>query len=158
MGALANTSTVLASAVANAGTVVVNYPAGQSQGTLIGSTGGKVAINNNDVYPQAGSGVAVTFTFGASNITITNNTGVSWPANSTLIASFGDNTEDGSYNPDIRVDAIVPLTAATGTTGDTIVDVGAAFTQATLNNNFKAQADKTNEIITALKAAGILVK
>lgn len=158
MGALANLSTVLSSAVANGGTVVVNYPAGKTQGDLIGSTGGRVAINNNDVYPQAGSGAAVTFTFGASNITITNNTGVTWAANSTLIASFGDNTEDGSYNPDIRVDAIVSLTAANGTASDTIPDAGAAYAQATANNINKSFADKINEIIAALKVAGILVK
>lgn len=48
--------------------------------------------------------------------------------------------------------AIVPLTAATGTTGNTITDVGAAFTQATLNNNFKALADKVNAILAQLKA------
>lgn len=158
MGALANTSAVLASAVTDSNTVTVAYPAGKTQGDLIGSTGGRVVINNNDAYPQAGSGAAVVFTFGSSNITITNNTGVTWAAGSTLLASFGDNTEDGSYNPDIRVDAIVPLTAATGTTGDTVADVGGAFAQATLNNNFKVLADKQNEVIAALKAAGILVK
>lgn len=158
MGALANASAVLGSAVANGGTLTVSYPSGQSQGTLIGSTGGRVAINNNDVYPQAGSGAAVAFTFGASNITITNNTGITWPAGATLLASFGDNTDDGSYNADVRVDAIVALTAATGTAGDTVADVTGAFVQATLNNNFKSVAEKINEIIAALKQAGILVK
>lgn len=157
MGALANTSAVLASAVADGGTLTVSYPSGQSQGTLIGSTGGRVAINNNDTYPQAGSGVAVAFTFGSSNITITNNTGVTWPAGSTLLASFGDNTEGGSYNPEIRVDAIVELTAATGTASDTINDVTNAFSQSVLNNNFKSLAAKQSEIIVALRAAGILV-
>ncbi|MFB9795263.1 hypothetical protein ACFFQG_32200, partial [Shinella granuli] len=116
------------------------------------------AVDNNDAYPQAGSGAAVAFTFGLSNITITNNTGVTWAAGSNLLASFGDNTDDGSYNADVRVDAIVSLTAATGTTGNTVADVGTEFTQATLNNNFKALADKQNEVIAALKAAGILVK
>lgn len=48
--------------------------------------------------------------------------------------------------------AIVPLTAATGTTGNTVVDVGAAFNQATLNNNFKAISDKLNAILAQLKA------
>lgn len=160
MGALANASAVLASAVANGNTLTVAYPSGQSQGTLIGSTGGRVVINNNDAYAQnqAAPAGTVAFTFGSSNITITNNTGVTWPANSTLLASFGDNTEDGSYNPEIRVDAIVPLTAATGTASDTIPDAGASFTQATQNNINQSFATKINEIITALKQAGILVK
>jgi hypothetical protein len=48
--------------------------------------------------------------------------------------------------------AIVALTAETGTTGNTISDVGGAFSQATLNNNFKALADKVNAILAQLKA------
>lgn len=158
MGAIANASAVLAAAVANAATVTVAYPAGTNQGRLIGSTGGKVAINNNDVYPQAPSGAGtVAFTFGASDITITNNSGVTWPANSTLVASFGNATLDGSYAADVRVDAVVSLTAATGTASDTIADAGAAFNQTTLNNNFKSLAEKQNEVIAALRSAGILV-
>lgn len=45
----------------------------------------------------------------------------------------------------------VVLTAATGTTGNTVNDVGGAFSQATLNNNFKVLADKVNEILNAFK-------
>lgn len=48
--------------------------------------------------------------------------------------------------------AIVALTAATGTTGNTVSDVGAAFSQTTLNNNFKVLADKINAILAQLKA------
>lgn len=48
------------------------------------------------------------------------------------------------------------LTAVTGTTGNTVSDVGSSFTQATLNNNFKAVADKINALRTALVAAGVL--
>lgn len=50
------------------------------------------------------------------------------------------------------VQSIVALTAATGTTGNTVADVGAAFNQATLNNNFKVLADKVNAILAQLKA------
>lgn len=48
--------------------------------------------------------------------------------------------------------AIVALTAASGTTGNTVVDVGAAFNQATLNNNFRVLADKMNAVLAQLKA------
>lgn len=48
------------------------------------------------------------------------------------------------------VAAITQLTAATGTTGDTVADVGGAFNQTTLNNNFKVLADKINALIAAL--------
>lgn len=48
--------------------------------------------------------------------------------------------------------AEVVLTAATGTPSTTIADVGGAFNQATLNNNFKSLADKVNNILNMLKA------
>lgn len=48
-------------------------------------------------------------------------------------------------------EATVALTAATGTPSDTIADVGGAFNQTTLNNNFKSLADKVNAVIALLK-------
>lgn len=51
---------------------------------------------------------------------------------------------------------ITPLTAATGVTGNTVADVGAAFSQTTLNNNFKVLADKVNAIIVVLQSNGTL--
>lgn len=48
--------------------------------------------------------------------------------------------------------SIAPLTGASGTTGNAIVDVGASFNQTTLNNNFRALEDKINAILAALKA------
>lgn len=99
MGSLANIKTILGTAVANAGTVVVAYPAGTNQALLTGTTGGSVAVNANDTYKQAASGAGtVAFTFGASNITITNNSGATWPAGAELIASFGRVDINGSYN------------------------------------------------------------
>lgn len=101
MGSLANIKTILATAVANAGTVIVPYPAGTTQAMLTGTTGGSVAISANDVYKQAGSGAGtVAFTFGliGTGITITNNSGVAWPAGAELIASFGRTDINGSYN------------------------------------------------------------
>jgi hypothetical protein len=55
-----------------------------------------------------------------------------------------------SMNADLQ--AIVALTAATGTTGNTVADVGGSFSQTTLNNNFKVLADKVNAILAQLKA------
>ena len=42
---------------------------------------------------------------------------------------------------------VVALTAATGTTGNTVSDVTATPTQTLENNNFKVLADKINELI-----------
>jgi hypothetical protein len=155
MSAIANTTVTLAAAVANGATVTVAYPAGTNQARLIGSTGGSAAINN-DVYDQAPSGAGtVAFTFGASDITVTNNSGITWPIQSTLVLGFGDTTKSGSYNPSMKGSGPVALTAATGTASDTIADVGGSFSQTTLNNNFKSLADKLNALIAAVENAGI---
>lgn len=51
---------------------------------------------------------------------------------------------------------VAALTATTGTADGTVADVGASFSQATLNNNFRDLSDKVNELIAALKAAGLM--
>ncbi len=99
MSAIANVTTTLASAVADAGTVVISaYPTGTVQATLLGSTGGEVMINDANRWPQGSGAGTVAFTFGASTITITNNSGVTWALGSKLIASFGVTARKGSYN------------------------------------------------------------
>jgi len=105
MSSLGNISVVLASAVADDGTVAVSYPTGTTQAGLTGSTDGEVTINDGAYgrWDQGDDGA--TFAFGASTITITNKSGVSWPAGATLRASFGDNTNNGSYNPSDPRDA-----------------------------------------------------
>ncbi len=53
--------------------------------------------------------------------------------------------------------AIADLTdSTTGTANDTLTDVGGAFDQATLNNNFADVAAKINAIIARLESAGLL--
>lgn len=51
---------------------------------------------------------------------------------------------------------ITSLTAASGTANDTVVDVGAVFSQATINDNFADLAAKINAILVALRASGIV--
>lgn len=157
MSALGNSKTVLASAVTNTSTFTMPYPSGLTQADLLGTTGGRLAVNDNDTYPQAPSGAGtVAFSFGASNITVTNNTGVTLPANATVLASFGREDVNGRYNVDVSVTPAPPtLTAATGTTGTTINDVTGTFSQSVLNNNFKALADAYNALAAAVKKAGI---
>jgi len=157
MSSLGYSKQVLASAVANAGTVTVPYPSGLTQADLLGTTGGRLAVNDNDTYAQAPSGAGtVAFSFGASNITVTNNTGVSWAANSTITASFGRSDPSGRYESGVALTpAPQTLTAATGTTGTTINDVTGTFSQSVLNNNFKSITDQLNAVTAALKKAGI---
>jgi hypothetical protein len=101
MGSLATTPIIsITTAVAPAGTLTVAYPAGQTQTSLQGATsGGSMSLNSNDTFPQAASGTGtVAFTFGASNITVTNNTGLTWAVGDLVRFGFGINNRLGSYN------------------------------------------------------------
>ena len=155
MGAIALTQVTLASSVADDATFTVAYPSGITQASLLGATGGKMVVDGDAVFDQGAAGF--TAVYGSSNITVTNTTGATLAAGAVIDISFGQNTMSGRYNNPIKVAGINSLTAATGTASDTIADVGGAFNQATLNNNFKSQADKINAILAALDAAGITV-
>lgn len=56
-----------------------------------------------------------------------------------------------------QASAIADLTHAVGTADGTVDDVGAAFSQATLNNNFKELTSKLASVLAALRGAGIIV-
>ncbi|MFJ9443243.1 hypothetical protein ACIRRH_15435 [Kitasatospora sp. NPDC101235] len=66
------------------------------------------------------------------------------------------NSAKGKVREGKQAATVAALTASVGTSDGTVADVGAAFSQTTLNNNFRDLADKTNEIIAALKAAGLM--
>lgn len=60
-------------------------------------------------------------------------------------------------SPVAQPSAIVNLTdSTTGTANDTVTDVGGAFNQATLNNNFADVTAKINLILNALRNVGII--
>lgn len=98
MGALGITTVTLASAVADGGTVAIAYPTGTNQASLTGSTGGVVSIDDGagGTFDQGAGGF--TASFGASTITLTNDSNLTWPAGATLTASFGETSINGSYN------------------------------------------------------------
>lgn len=82
--------TVLASAVADAGTVTLGYPAGTTQFSFTGgnaSDDGKAIINGNEIYTEAAADIALAY--GASNITLTNNSGQTWPAGASVTVELG---------------------------------------------------------------------
>jgi len=157
MSAIGNSRQVLAADVTNTNTFTMPYPTGVVQADLLGTTGGRLTVNNNDAYPQAPSGAGtVAFSFGASNITVTNNTGVTLSAGATIHASFGRTDQAGRYESGVMVTpAPQTLTAATGTGSTTINDVTGSFSQTVLNNNFKSLADQVNAITALLKKAGV---
>ena len=52
--------------------------------------------------------------------------------------------------------AVTALTVSVGTADGVVADVGSAFNQATLNNNFRDLADKINQLRTALVNLGLV--
>lgn len=54
--------------------------------------------------------------------------------------------------------AIPNLTIAAGSADNALADVGSAFNQATLNNNFADIGTKLNLILAALRSRGIIAK
>lgn len=64
--------------------------------------------------------------------------------------------KDDSLNQFVSAAAIADLTAASGTADDTVADVGGAFNQTTLNNNFQDLATKVNLILAALREARVI--
>ena len=152
-------SVVLASAVANAGTVDIAYPSGTTQATFTGVNAapntGAVAIGGNDVYPEASSGVRVGISYGGSTITITNNTGVTWPAGATLQAQLG---RAGTDRPNFRPgDAITSLTDSSGgTASTTLAAISGTYTQSEVRNSIATLAAQIERILIALRANGFI--
>lgn len=98
MSSLGIVTHVLASAVADDGTVAIAYPTGQTAATLGNSSGGDLTVGDGTYgrWEQADPGFSVAY--GASTITVTNLSGMTWPAGETIRVSFGSTPYNGSYN------------------------------------------------------------
>lgn len=99
MASIGVVSHTLASAVADDATVAIAYPTGLSRTDLLGSVGGDLTVGDGKygAWEQADPGFEVT-TYGASTITITNRSGISWPAGEVIRVSFGTQPYNASYN------------------------------------------------------------
>ncbi len=95
MGSRVTTLFPLASDIAVGATFSIPYPSGFTQASLLNSAGGSVAVNDNEVFHQ---GIGAAFTFGASNITIQNNSPIVWPAGSILNIGLSRTNPRGSNN------------------------------------------------------------
>jgi hypothetical protein len=153
------TTLVLAAAVADTGTVTVSYPAGTAQANFIGPNAaantGVLFLNDNDRYNEAASGVRINLTYGASNITLTNNTGQSWPAGSTVRLQLG---RAGNDRPEfVRSPAIASLTDSSGGTASaTLAAISGTYVQAEVRNSIASLNAKIEEILIMLRAEGII--
>ncbi|MEC5291586.1 MULTISPECIES: hypothetical protein [unclassified Aurantimonas] len=136
--------TTLATAVANAGTVTLAYPAGTVQADYIGAnaaTGHTATVAGNNRY----TGALIAVAFGASNITLTNNSGETWPAGASLIAGLEQS------------DTVTALTDNSGgAASDTIAVIGATYVQAEVRNAVASLAAKVNALQRQLDSAGII--
>lgn len=102
MSSLGYVKQTLAADVANSATVTVSYPSGQSRATLAGSSSGDLTIDDGrgGAWNEGASGFSLVY--GASNITVTNLSGVTWVAGSDLRISFGENAPSGSYEANVK--------------------------------------------------------
>lgn len=115
----ATANLVLAAAVANGGTFTLAYPAGTSQLSFNAGLAGAdhyVELNNNDKWAVGSPGIAVSF--GASLITITNNSGYSWPAGTAVAVYFGQRKGKA------RIPLTIPLAAFSAiANGDLVTEI-----------------------------------
>jgi len=110
-------STVLTADVANSGTFTVGYPTGYVQNNFtagLNRSGSFMIVNGNDKY----TGSQLSLAFGASLITVTNSTGVTLTAGSTVVLQ----AEVADGNDIVSIQFPVNLASVTGN-----IDVVTAF-------------------------------
>lgn len=133
--------TVLASAVADDGTVTLAYPAGTAQADFTGSNAsatGVAVVGGNAVYRETDDdGIALSY--GGSNITLTNESTTSWPAGSTLTVQLG---QAGADRP-----AFAPAPAI-----DDVDAASSSYAQAEAN----ASVDAINQILDVMRSKGLI--
>lgn len=81
--------------VANSGTFTVSYPSDKSQKSFnrgLAQANGYAIVDNNDKWNEADS--KVSFSFGSSDITVTNSSGVTWKAGQKVSIYLGE--KDGN--------------------------------------------------------------
>lgn len=86
-------NTTLGSAVADSATFTANYPSGTNKGTYYGGTGHRMSVAKNAYTAPNG----FTLTFNAADITVTNNSGVTWAAGSAIVLELQIPGELNSY-------------------------------------------------------------
>lgn len=148
--------TVLASAVADNGTVTLSYPSGTTQATFTGvnaAADGVVVRNHNEVYQEADPGMSLTY--GSSDITLTNLSGVAWAVGDVLKVQLG---AAGNDRPGFQKGtAITSLTDNSGgTASDTLAAITGSYVEATMENTVASLAKKINQILIALRSNGMI--
>lgn len=139
--------TTLASAVADDGTFTVAYPSGTTQADFnvgLNASNGYVILDNNDRIAEGADGVE--FTFGASEITVTNRSGYTWTAGTDVTIQL----EQQEGNDVVYLDIPVKLAAITGA-GDVLTN----FRPGIAGTIEYVQFAVTSPVTTAAKAASL---
>jgi hypothetical protein len=147
----------LAAAIADAGTLTLSYPSGTNQAyfTSGNAKASSVAIiNDSDIWLQTASKIGVTF--GASDITLTNSSGVTWAAGSKLVVglAYADGTDKFEGQKSAAITSLTDNSA--GTASDTLAAISGTYSQAEVRNSVASLAAKINRVIAALNKAGII--
>lgn len=115
---------VLASTVADDGTVAISYPSGSSQLSFTAGLAkygsSYILLNDNKKWLEGddpANGKGVEFTFGASTVTITNRSGVSWTAGTKLRVNLDQ--VDGTF----RIPLTLPVSLDTVTAADVVTEM-----------------------------------
>lgn len=140
--------TVLSAAVASAGTITLAYPTGTAQADFTGDNAaadGKTVVGNNHVFNEADGDIAIAY--GATNITLTNNSGETWPSGARLLVQLGQ--VGGEVVHSLRQQP-APSDASTAHA------LSATFTDTEVEAALNALGAKINLLTSRLKAAGIL--
>lgn len=145
------TEAILATAIADDGTLTLAYPSGTNQAYFTGanaSATGAAVLNFNEVFAEADPGISLTY--GSSDITLTNLSGFSWPAGSTLTVQLG---RAGNDRPGFqRSPAITSLTDSSGgTAADTIAAIGSSYSQTEVRNAVASLTRKVNQILATMR-------
>lgn len=166
---------VLGAAVVDTGTVTgIAYPPGTNQAFFTSpndSATGVVIINDNDVYAEGDPGIDITY--GASTITLTNDTGLTWAAGSSVILQLGYLTADTVtvIAQAAEADIAGTLTGTTDGTMANVADIALSTSDtyadadvntavnvaiAAVNLQLKELQVKQNALLAKLRAAGVL--
>ena len=102
--------TTLASAVTNGNTVNISYPAGTNKGMFFGGVRNALSINGTGYKEPVG----FTLAYNATNVTVTNNSGATWPQGARVMLELqipgARNTHDENGSEVLRtVDAGIQL-------------------------------------------------
>lgn len=150
--------TVLATAIADDGTLTIAYPSGTNQAFFTGgnaNANGQMTLNDNDVYDEDDS-TTFGLAYGGSDITFTNRLGSSIAAGTKLRVGLAYADEVYSFGGQ-KSAAIAALTDSSGgTAGDTLPAIGGTYDQGDVADSIATLAAQIESLRAALEAAGLI--